>query len=243
MFVCRNNNIQQSRCIGDEVLKQFQNEFRILKEFADCKYIVNLTDYGRNVDQNQICLGLEYMDIGSLKNIKSYTINEIKYISKCVLLGLQKLHSKLYVHNDIKPENILISSDGLVKLIDFGVMKMKNKNEPLTKSIGSIRYLSYEKRFMSPIQYNTKSDIYSFGITISEIFNGEHNNIKKTLYDHYFMKNPSTKLKNNTNKNFDDFISKCIESDPEKRWSAQQLLQHPFLTNDVPQTIQFVQNI
>lgn len=183
------------------------------------------------------------MDIGSLKNIKSYSISEIKYISKCILLALKELHDKLYVHNDIKPENILISSDGSVKLIDFGcTMQMKSKNEPLTKSIGSIRYLSFEKRFMSPIQYNTKSDIYSFGITMSEIFNGEHIHQKKTLYDHYFMKKPSTELKNNTNKDFDDFISKCIESDPNKRWSASQLLNHPFLTNDCPQTVQFTQN-
>ena len=233
--------IKQSRSIGDEVLKQFQNEFKILKEFSDCKYIINLIDFGRNIDANQICLGLEYMDIGSLKNIKKYTLSQIKFITKCILIALQSLHTKLYVHNDIKPENILISSDGNVKLIDFGcTMKMKNKNEPLTKSIGSIRYLSFEKRCKSPIKYNTKSDIYSFGVTLCEIFNGQHIQKNKTLYDHYFVTS-TPKLNNNTNKHFNDFILKCIEKEPNKRWSAKQLLAHPFLY-DVPQTIQFKLN-
>jgi len=229
--------IKQSRSIGDEVLKQFCNEIMILQQFADCEYVIDIIDYGRNVDANQICIGLEYIDIGSLCNIKSYTIDQIKYISKCVLIALQTLHSKLYVHNDIKPDNILISSQGDVKLIDFGcTMKMNDYNEPLTKSIGSIRYLSFEKRFMSPIQYNTKSDIYSFGITISELFNGEHIR-NKTGYNHYFATS-SPKLKNNDNVCFNDFVSKCIEQDPEKRFSATQLLQHPFL-NSVPEKVEF----
>jgi len=229
--------IKQSRSIGDEVLKQFRNEFTILQEFAECEHIIDLLDYGLNVDANQICLGLEYMDIGSLKNRKTYSLPQIKYICKCVLSALQALHDKLYVHNDLKPENILISSQGKVKLIDFGcTMQMQHEDEPLTKSIGSIRYLSYEKRFKSPIRYTTKSDIYSFGITIAEIFNGEH--VRKTTpYDHYFMTTSPT-LHNNDNVDFADFIAKCVEAEPNQRWSASQLLNHPFLA-DTPETIEF----
>ena len=216
-----------------------------MQEFADCEHIIDLMDYGRNVDANQICLGLEYMDIGSLCKLKSYSMDELRYISKCVLIALQALHSRLYVHNDVKPENILISSDGAVKLIDFGcTMKMKGENEKLTKSIGSIRYLSFEKRFMSPIQYNTKSDIYSFGVTLSELFNGEHLRSKKTvsMYDHYFVTtSPTLKAENSRLSipaELDDFVAKCMEQDAAKRWSATQLLGHPFLEN-TPQRVRF----
>merc|ERR1712048_942964 len=108
-------------------------------------------------------------DIGSLCNVKHFTLSQIKYIAKCILIALAALHRQLYVHNDVKPENILISSDGQVKLIDFGcTMQMRDATDYLTKSVGSIRYLSFEKRFKSPIQYGCKSDICSFGISIVE---------------------------------------------------------------------------
>lgn len=220
--------------------RQFCNELSILKEFGECPHIIDLVDYGRNVDANQICLGLEWMDIGSLCNLKTYSMAEIKYISKCVLTALDALHCKLYVHNDVKPDNILISSEGDVKLIDFGcTMKMDDATKPLTKPIGSIRYHSFEKRFHSPPRYTTKSDIYSFGITVAELFNGDH--IKclntRTLYDHYFVTTSPT-LRANKDALFDDFVAKCLEQNAESRWSAAQLLKHPFL-EDAPSDVVF----
>ena len=203
----------------------------ILQEFAECPYILELVDYGRNVDANQICLGLEWMDIGSLCNVKTYSMAEIQYISKCVLTALDALHSALYVHNDVKPDNILISSEGDVKLIDFGcTMKMEDATKPLTKPVGSIRYHSFEKRFCSPVRYTTKSDIYSFGITVAEMFNGDHTKCQntRTLYDHYFVTTSPT-LRANKDPLFDDFVAKCLEQDADARWSAAQLLEHPFL--------------
>eukprot|EP01083_Nonionella_stella_P026168 72030_1 len=230
--------IKQSRSIGDEVLKQFRKETVILQEFADCAHIIDLIDYGRNIDVNQICIGLEYMDIGSLCNIKSYTVDQIKYIARCVLIALQRLHDELYVHNDIKPDNILISSTGEVKVIDFGcTMQMKSRHEALSKSIGSIRYLSFEKRFKSPIEYTTKSDIYSFGLTISELFNGQHVH-KKAVYDHYFMTSSPT-LIDTSDADLNDFIAKAVDPEPNTRYSATQLLKHPFLY-DVPPKVQFM---
>jgi len=223
---------------------QFKNETQILQKFIDCPHIINLVDFGRNVDANQACIGLEFMDIGSLCNIERYSLSQIKYICQCVLIALDTLHRELYVHNDIKPENILISSCGKVKLIDFGcTMQMNETQRYLTKSIGSIRYLSFEKRFKSPIQYDTKSDIYSFGVTICELFNGEHIR-KKSSYDHYFANASCPKLSSVNHAEIDadfvDFVSKCIEQDPQKRFSANELLQHAFLSN-VDDRIEFVE--
>jgi len=223
--------IKQSRCVGEKVQRQFRSELSILQEFAECEYIIDLVDYGRNVDANQICLGLEWMDIGSLCNLSTYSMDQIKFISKCVLTALDALHRRLYVHNDVKPDNILISTAGDVKLIDFGcAMKMEDASKPLTKPVGSIRYHSFEKRFCSPVQYTTKSDIYSFGLTLAELFNGDHTKCQNagTPYDRYFVTTSPT-LRANQDPLFDDFMAKCLEQDANTRWSAAALLEHPFL--------------
>jgi len=237
--------IKQSRSVGDEVLRQFRNETALLLEFADCAHIIDLLDFGRNVDANQICLGLEYMDVGSLCNIPALSMAQLQYICVRVLLALQTLHSALVVHNDLKPDNILVSSDGKVKLIDFGcALRMKADDAPLTKSIGSIRYLSFEKRFVTPIRYTTKSDLYSLGVTLSELFNGEHIKSRaSTPYDHYFVTaSPTLKASRPRHAEFDDFIARCMEQDPQRRWSATQLLAHPFLEG-APQSMRFSRGV
>jgi len=233
--------IKQSRSIGEEVLRQFRNETRFLREFADCAHVIDLLDFGRNVDANQICLGLEYMDVGSLCNVASLSMAQLQYIAVRVLGALQALHAKLVVHNDVKPDNILVSSDGAVKLIDFGcALRMKAPDAPLTKSIGSIRYLAFEKRFVSPIRYTTKSDVYSLGVTLSELFNGEHVKSRaSTPYDHYFVTaSPTLKASRPRHAEFDDFIARCMHQDPQQRWSATQLLAHPFLES-APSAMRF----
>merc|ERR1719491_259745 len=225
--------IKQSRSIGEEVLRQFRTETRLLREFGDCAYIIDLLDFGRNVDANQICLGLEYMDVGSLCNLPALSMAQLQFICVRVLFALQTLHASLVVHNDLKPANILVSSDGRVKLIDFGcALRMDSADAYVTTSIGSIRYLSFEKRFVLPIRYTTKSDLYSLGVTLSELFNGEHCERKsaRTPYDHYFvMASPTLKASRPRHTEFDDFIGRCMEQKPEERWSATQLLAHPFL--------------
>lgn len=227
--------LKQSRCIGEAVARQFGTELRILRELRACPFVIDVVDYGRNVDANQMVLCLEWMDIGSLCNVRSFTVAQIAYIGRCALSALEALHRALFVHNDVKPDNILISSEGAVKLIDFGcAMKMEAHSVPLTKVVGSIRYHSFEKRFGSPVRYTTTSDIYSLGLTLADCVSGDHRRCRhsRTLYEHYFVTTPPVGSAPKTdNPHFAPFLALCLEQDAQKRWGAEQLLGHQFIAS------------
>lgn len=222
----------------DEIyIKQFKNEVRICTEFADCHQIVSLIDCGYD-SSNHICVALEYMDIGSLDSIPFYSTNEIRHISKQVLIALQALHSKLYIHNDIKPDNILINSEGDVKLSDFGcVQQMISIDHPFTQPIGPLRYQSYEKKMATPIRYGIASDIYSFGITIAEIFASQKYSSDDERIENISIvyQGPALSRERFENESefmiAEDFLLHCLEKDQKVRWTASQLLQHPFLAS------------
>merc|ERR1719319_903096 len=92
-----------------------------------------------------------------------------------VLSALAAMSALRWVHNDVKPDNILCSSDGEVKLSDFGCAKrMDSVGVALTGAVGSVEFQAYEKRFLSPVRYTTKADVYSVGIVIAECANGSH---------------------------------------------------------------------
>ena len=97
-----------------------KKEVVICREFASTPQIVEMVSFGRDRRRNELCIALEYMDCGSLRNKSSFTLPEVKWISVSVLKALRALHSKLMVHNDVKPDNILFDSRGAVKLTDFG---------------------------------------------------------------------------------------------------------------------------
>eukprot|EP01083_Nonionella_stella_P119738 358188_1 len=228
---CQIVAVKTCRSTHPNSIKSFKNEIKICRQFKDCPYIINMIECGMDYQSNSISIALEYMNMASLnKNIgifKKNTMNRIQYVSVCILNALACLHSELFIHNDVKPENILINDHWEVKLSDFGCIKqMKEANGFETKPVGTEYYQSYEKRFVSPIQYNTKSDIYSFGITICDLLN------EKSHRDMVLpFKIPNEIVQNYEGTDFLDFLDKCLERNPRKRWSATQLLNHSFMSD------------
>jgi len=135
---------------------------------------------------------------------------------------------------------------GSVKLTDFGCVKqMEDANTPLTEPVGSLRFQSYEKKFLSPIRYTTKSDLYSLGVTVAEILNGSHI-VEEEVAVTDTTTGPVTrseddpeqipyKIPQSVRDRFQsksaviDFLEKCLEKNFTKRPSAEMLLQHSFL--------------
>ena len=185
----------------------------------------------------------EFCPWGELYNKANGQMSEtqISVIFRQILSGLSYLHSKNIVHRDLKLENILISDKEYieatkeeyfdVKIIDFGNARIFNNNNLNKPIVGSIYYIAPE---VFNKKYNMECDLWSAGVILYMLitgcppFDGEDNKkimekIKIGIFDknNINYKNASFEVK--------DLISKLLVIDPNKRLTANQALQHPWL--------------
>jgi serine/threonine protein kinase len=128
-----------------------------------------------------ICM--EYVEGKSMKELikeKNLSIEEILKIAIQIAEGLNAAHKRGIVHRDIKSDNIMLTNEGLVKIMDFGLAKLKGVSK-LTKTgttVGTMQYMSPEQA--QGIDVDHRSDIFSFGVVLYEMitnqlpFQGEH---------------------------------------------------------------------
>ena len=135
--------------------------------------------------------------------------------------SLYEPHRLGIVHRDIKPDNIMISNDGVLKVIDFGIARiMKEKHPQDTSFLGTPSYASPEQFGFS--QTDCRSDIYSIGILISELLLGDVLPVD-LLRKQKFKLGPLAPV-----------ILKCIEMDPEMRFHNVSELRRAILKIDTP---------
>ena len=220
-----------------------QQEISLMK-LCESPYIIKYYGSYYSRKSNSLWLILEYCISGSiidLMNAMSRTLNEMELASiiEMVLYGLIKIHSLNLIHRDIKGANILIDYNGNAKLGDFGVgVQLSDNNNFRYSKKGSPYWMS--PQVCSNSFYDTKTDIWSLGITCIELMEGEppYNNIKPNLVMNLIVNEPPTgkMLFNNDrlnefkySKQFVDFVSLCLEVDPLKRPNADQLINHDFI--------------
>jgi serine/threonine protein kinase len=135
-----------------------------------------ITIYDILESDDQTCIIMEYVDGHSLRNIlyKGFSgLGEILDIIKQICEGLSEAHKANIIHRDIKPENILIDNRGRVKILDFGLAKLKGASK-LTKdssTLGTIHYMSPEQIRGEDIEES--SDIWALGILVYEMITGQ----------------------------------------------------------------------
>lgn len=161
---------------------------------------------------------------------------QIAHICKYTLEALAYLHDNCIIHRDIKGANILLTDDGKVKLIDFGVSAVcLSKDEKRNTLSGTPYWMAPEiisnKSGKSP--YDEKIDIWSLGITCIELAEKDpplselhpmRALMQIPMRDPPFLKNPKK-----WSSEFQDFIKQCLIKEPSKRPTATELLKHPFI--------------
>lgn len=175
---------------GEEVAikyikSDFNKEFEYIKEFAQEISIIselaheNIVKFiGACTKGERVCIIYEYMANGNLKDYlqksgkgsKLSDVERLKYALE-VCRGMVYLSKKNIVHRDLKAANILISESGTVKIGDFGVARLLPRNEDcMTAETGTYRWMAPEVIEHKP--YNSKADVYSFGVLLWELMTG-----------------------------------------------------------------------
>ncbi|XP_059730236.1 serine/threonine-protein kinase PAK 3-like [Haemorhous mexicanus] len=216
------------------------NEIMIMKRNRSPSVVNYLDSY---LLGEELWLVLEYMDGGALSDVISETFlseEQMAAISRECLRGLDFLHSNHIIHRDVKSDNILLRTDGSVKLADFGLSTQltPEQNRRCTLA-GTPWWMAPEVVTGQP--YGPKVDIWSFGIVGIEMVEREppYCNQSPASAQRLIATVGTPKLRHPKllSALLRDFLSCCLQKDEEERWSAMELLQHPFVTSAKPASI------
>lgn len=213
---------------GDEdVIRRFHLESEAIQKIEHDN-IVKVLDVG--VDGNEHFLVMELLKSQTLKDFisetdKFFNNEDIISMSLQILRGIRAAHEKEIVHRDIKPQNILIDSEGNLKVSDFGIARVASSNtmKNTKDAIGSVHYASPEQSRGSVV--DKRSDIYSFGILLYELstgrlpFEGETAISIAIKHTRGGMVNPCY-LNLNLNPSIASIINKCVQREPSQRFES-----------------------
>lgn len=186
--------------------------------------IVNVYDVGE--DRGVYYIVMELVEGITLKDYidrkGKLSVKEATSIAIQVSLGLEAAHNRNIVHRDVKPQNIIISTDGKVKLSDFGIAKATSSNTISSNVMGSVHYSSPEQVRGGYSDY--KSDIYSLGITMYEMvtgrvpFDGDTTVAIAIKHLQEEIESPS-KYTPNLPFALEQIILKCTQKSPDRRYN------------------------
>lgn len=155
-------------------------------------------------------------------------IKEAVGIAIQIAQGLEAAHTKHVIHRDIKPQNIILSLAGKVKVADFGIAKATTSNTIRENAVGSVHYLSPEQARGGYV--DERSDIYSLGITMYEMLSGRvpfvgDSNVAVALAHINGVAPSLSELNPNITPAVEKIIRKCMSKKPERRYaSAAELI-------------------
>ncbi|KAK8876123.1 hypothetical protein M9Y10_006311 [Tritrichomonas musculus] len=154
-----------------ESFEHFINEYEIMN-MMDHPNILKTHGIFLSDETNppSILLDLCPMNLHKVITEKLFNNAKIVFMIYQIAEGMRYVHFQKVIHRDLKPTNILIESDGTIKICDFGISKLMTAGEQVTKGIGTQKFMSPE--VMNEEDYNEKADVYSFGVIVFFILSG-----------------------------------------------------------------------
>lgn len=211
--------------------RRFVNGAKILSQIHDHEFIVNYVEHGKI--NGMLFMAMEYIEGSNLKLLAAENDPIIgEYIGNILIdmaVALEHVHDSGFVHMDFKPENVLLTRNGAVRLIDFDLSIRKPEQPMKTKSNpGTPAYMAPEQLLRQPI--NHRVDIFAYGVTAYEMLTGQkpfpgdtpdeilHNQLNRGDFVKPREINPDIPAA------MEKLILKCIDVEPDKRYPFMSVL-------------------
>lgn len=246
--------LKEEYCEDEDFIRKFQNEAQAAAKLNHPN-IVAVYDI---VDNHKDKLHYIVMELVEGITLKSFIQRKGRMSSKeaiaialQVVGGIDQAHRNGIVHRDIKPQNMIVSSDGTVKVADFGIARAATQQTVNTTVMGSVHYISPEQARSG--QSDERSDIYSFGCTLYEMLTGkvpyDGSTSVAVVFSH--LENPIPRLKDSVPDIYpalDMIVYKCMQKKPRNRYQhiselgedLQKAMKDPsgsFLKGGIPEDL------
>ncbi|KAJ1411976.1 Serine/threonine-protein kinase, active site, partial [Sesbania bispinosa] len=220
-----------------------KNEKHVLDCLGSCRRIIRCfgDDYTFENGEEYYNLFLEYAAGGSLADQLKFhggriPEQRVRSYTRSVIEGLMHIHKNGFVHCDVKLQNILVFDDGEIKIADFGLAKETGVKQSKFECRGTPLFMSPES--VNDGEYESPADIWALGCAVVEMVTGKPAwNVEKgssmwSLLLRIGAGEELPEIPEELSKEGRDFLEKCFVKDPRKRWTAEMLLNHPFVDGD-----------
>ncbi|KAK7309342.1 hypothetical protein RJT34_05985 [Clitoria ternatea] len=242
----KSSNVQTS-CL-------LKNEEHVLHRLGFSPFIINTFGHHQTFEDGEHYhnLFLEYAGGGSLADhLKKHggVLPEhcVRRYTRSIVEGLKHVHSNGFVHCDVKLQNILVFDDGEVKIADFGLAKETGKKQGKWECRGTPLFMSPES--VNDNEYESPADIWALGCAVVEMVTGkpawdvDNGPNVWALLVRIGVGDETPKIPEELSKEGKDFLEKCFVKDSKKRWSAEMLLKHPFISDDTLSLMQLNESL
>ena len=212
--------MSKTKIIERQMLENVFQEKSILSELYH-PFLVNL--YCTFQDKDNLYMLMDYMPCSDLRFqigfIKQFTEDQLKFISACVILGLESIHANGIIHRDIKPENLVIEERGYFRITDFGIAIKIKHDSYINELSGTPGYIPPEVVHGDRVSF--ESDYFALGIMLYELIMGDrpyNGRNKREMMEEFKKLDPKlTPEVSGYSREMCDFVNRLIEKDNRKR--------------------------